>query len=232
MTETGEDQKRRAGCEAVDRYVRSGMTVGLGTGSTSSWAVRRIGELLISGELSEVRGIPTSERTASLAQECGIPLSTLAETRPDFTIDGADEISASLEIIKGRGGALLREKIVACAGKEGLVVIADGSKIVDALGEGTLPVEVEPFGWEATLNALALLGCEASLRMDKTDPGQPFVTDGGHYTVDCVFPSIPDPMALESEIKSIPGALECGLFIGIARAAVVAREGGTEIIER
>ncbi|MDP8950058.1 MAG: ribose-5-phosphate isomerase RpiA [Actinomycetota bacterium] len=202
------------------------MTVGLGTGSTVFWTVKRLGELLDRGELRDVRGIPTSTRTGELAREEGIPLISLSEARPDLTIDGADEIGPGLALIKGRGGALLREKIVAAAGRT-LIVIADGSKLVNSLGEGPLPVEVEPFGWEATAEALASLGCEPELRMEGTEP---FVTEGGHYTVDCLFPSIPDPTSLEAGIKLIPGALECGLFTGLAQAAVVAREGGIEIL--
>lgn len=225
------DLKRLAAYEAVDANVRSGMTVGLGTGSTASHAVRRIGELLQSEELADVRGIPTSERTASLAAEVGIPVVTLAEARPDITIDGADEISPSLDVIKGYGGALLREKIVAAAGRGGLIIVADASKLADPLGDGPLPVEVEPFGWQATFDALASLGCEPTLRMDSSDSSQPFVTDGGHYTVDCLFPSITDPAALETGIKRIPGALECGLFVGLAHAAYVAHEDRTEILE-
>ncbi|HET7478196.1 MAG TPA: ribose-5-phosphate isomerase RpiA [Rubrobacteraceae bacterium] len=230
MGEIG-DLKRIAAYEAVDSNVRSGMTVGLGTGSTASHAVRRVGELLSGGELSGVRGIPTSERTAALAAEVGIPLVTLAEARPDLTIDGADEISPSLDVIKGYGGALLREKIVAASGREGLVIVADASKLKDPLGDGPLPVEVEPFGWQATFDALASLGCEPKLRTDSQDPSRPFVTDGGHYTVDCLFPSITEPAALETEIKRIPGALECGLFVGIAYAAYVAHEDRTEVLE-
>jgi len=232
VSKDGEGAKRAAAYGAVDRYVESGMTVGLGTGTTASWAVRRIGELLAEGELRDVRGIPTSERTAALAREVGVPLSSLSEARPDLTIDGADEISPELHVVKGLGGALLREKIVAAAGEGGLILVADDSKLVDSLGKGPLPVEVEPFGWEATRDALAALGCEPRLRMDRSDPAHPFATDGGHYTVDCRFPSIPDPAALEVEIKRIPGALECGLFVGLARAAVVAREDGEpEVIQ-
>jgi len=226
-----ENLKRDAAYGAVDRYVKSGMTVGLGTGSTAAFAVRRIGELLTSGELRDVRGIPTSDRTSALAREAGVPLVSLAEARPDLTIDGADEVAPDLAVMKGWGGALLREKIVAASGKGGLIVIADSSKLVDSLGEGPLPVETEPFGYEATIESIASLGCEPKLRMDASDPASPFITDGGHYTVDCLFPSIPDPATLETKIKCIPGALECGLFIGIVRAAVVAREGGVEFIE-
>ncbi len=231
MPNGNENLKRDAAYGAVDRYVKSGMTVGLGTGSTAAFAVRRIGELLTSGELRDVRGIPTSDRTSALAREAGVPLVSLAEARPDLTIDGADEVAPDLAVMKGWGGALLREKIVAASGKGGLIVIADSSKLVDSLGEGPLPVETEPFGYEATIESIASLGCEPKLRMDASDPASPFITDGGHYTVDCLFPSIPDPATLETKIKRIPGALECGLFIGIVRAAVVAREGGVEFIE-
>jgi ribose 5-phosphate isomerase A len=223
--------KRAAAHTAVDRYVQGGTTVGLGSGTTAAFVVGRIGELLASGELRDVRGIPTSERTAALAREAGVPLVALSEGRPSLTLDGADEIGPSLALIKGRGGALLREKIVAAASEGGLVVVADGSKPVEVLGEGPLPVEVEPYGWATTLEALTALGCDPELRMDRADPHHPFVTDGGHYTVDCLFPKIPDPASLEVEIRRIPGALECGLFIGLARAAVVAREGGVELSE-
>jgi ribose 5-phosphate isomerase A len=226
-----ENLKRIAAERAVAEYVESGMVLGLGTGSTASLAVHRLGELIASGELEDIRGIPTSEQTEALARGVGIPLATLSETQPEITIDGADEIGPSLALIKGRGGALLREKIVAYATDRGLVVIADGSKLVESLGVGPLPVEIEPFGWEATLRALASLGCEPELRVDQTNPNRPSVTDGGHYTADCLFSSIPDPAALEEEIKYIPGALESGLFVGLARAAVVSRLDGTEVIE-
>ena len=225
-----EDLKRAAAERAVAEYVESGMVLGLGTGSTTSFAVRRIGELIASGELENVRAVATSVRTADLANEVGVPLVTLSEARPRLTIDGADEVGPGLTLIKGRGGALLREKIVAHA-SDGLVVVADESKLVGTLGAGPLPVEVDPFGWEITLEDLASLGCEPELRMDHEDPGRPFVSDGGHYTVDCRFVSIPEPAALEEEIKRIPGALECGLFVGLARAVVVGRSGGTEVIE-
>ncbi len=226
-----ERAKRDAAYAAAERYVGSGMVVGLGTGSTASFAVRRIGELIAAGELREVRGVPTSARTAALANEVGLPLATLSDTRPRFVIDGADEISPDLALIKGRGGALLREKIVASASEEGLIVVADSGKLVGSLGAGPLPVEIDTFGWQATLEALAALGCEPELRMDGADSAHPYVTDGGHYTADCAFDSIPDPASLEVEIKCIPGALECGLFVGLARTVVVAGENGVEVTE-
>ncbi len=223
-----EKLRREAAHAAVENCVESGMTLGLGTGKTTDEATRRVGELLESGELRDVRGIPTSERTRRLADEVGIPLASLADARPDLVIDGADEVSPGLDVLKGWGGALLREKIVAASSRDGLVVVADESKLVEAVGNGPLPVEVEPFGWEATMDSLASLGCEPQLRMAGTEP---FVTDGGHYTADCLFPSIEDPASLEAEIKRIPGALECGLFVGLVRKVFVAREGGVEVME-
>jgi ribose 5-phosphate isomerase A len=225
-----DELKRTAAERAVAEYVRSGMVVGLGTGSTAAFVVRRVGELISNGELEDVRGVATSRRTAELAGEVGVPLVMLEEARPAVTIDGADEIGPGLNLIKGGGGSLLREKIVAHATEPGggLVVVADWSKLVDSLGAHPLPVEVEPFGWEATLQDLASLGCEPELRMDGKNP---FVTDGGHYTADCRFASIPDPAGLEREVKSIPGALECGLFVGLARVAVMSRPDGTKFVE-
>jgi ribose 5-phosphate isomerase A len=228
-----EELKRAAAERAVAEYVESGMVLGLGTGSTAAFVVRRVGELLSNGELEDVRGVATSKRTADLAGEVGVPLVTLAEGRPAVTIDGADEIGPGLALIKGGGGSLLREKIVAHATEPsgGLIVVADGSKLVDSLGAHPLPVEIEPFGWEATLQDLASLGCEPELRMDGKERENPFITDGGHYTADCRFASIPDPAGLEREVKDIPGALECGLFVGLARVAVVSRSHGTKVIE-
>lgn len=222
-----EELKRAAAERAVDGYVSSGMVLGLGTGSTAAWVVRRIGELLEAREVTGVRGVPTSRRTAELAAEYGVPLVGLEEARPDLTIDGADEIDPGLSLIKGRGGALLREKIVAAAGR-GIVVVADDSKEVVSLGEGPLPVEIEPFGWQSTLDALASLGCEPRLRLEPGGSAEPELTDGGHYTADCAFGEITDPGTLEDEIRRIPGALESGLFVGLCVASVVSRaaEGG------
>jgi ribose 5-phosphate isomerase A len=223
-----EELKRVAAERAVADYVESGMVLGLGTGSTAAFVVRRVGELISRGELKDVREVATSKRTAALAEEVGVPLVTLADARPEVAIDGADEIGPGLALIKGGGGSLLREKIVAHATEPrgGMIVVADSSKLVDSLGEHPLPVEVEPFGWEVTLQALASLGCEPELRMDRTKKN-PFVTSGDHYTADCRFASIPDPAGLELEVKGIPGALERGLFVGLARVAVVSRPDGT-----
>jgi ribose 5-phosphate isomerase A len=227
---SNDEFKREAANAAVERYVQSGMVVGLGTGTTAALAVRRIGELVASGDLRDVSGVPTSARTMALANELGIPLATLADVRPRLTIDGTDEVAPDLALIKGRGGALLREKIVASSSEEGLIVVADSTKAVELLGAGPLPVEIDSFGWQATLGALASLGCEPELRMDQADPKHPFVTDGGHYTADCKFDPISDPAALEVEIKKIPGALECGLFVSIARTAIIAGENGLHSI--
>ena len=225
-------QKRDAAHAAVERFVESGATIGLGSGTTSAFVVRRIGELLEGGELSDVRGIPTSEGTAALAREVGVPTVSLAEARPTLTLDGADEIGPGLAAVKGLGGALLREKIVAAASTTGLVLVADATKTVDALGtRAPVPVEVDPYGWQATLEALSSLGCQPRLRMDAADPQQPFVTDGGHYTADCAFDAIGDLAALEAAIRAIPGALECGLFVGLALAAVVSGDDGVRVLE-
>jgi ribose 5-phosphate isomerase A len=225
-------QKRDAAHAAVGRFVRSGATIGLGSGTTSAFVVRRIGELLEGGGLRDVRGIPTSESTAALAREVGVPTVSLAEAKPTLTLDGADEIGPGLAAVKGLGGALLREKIVAAASTTGLVLVADASKMVDVLGtRAPVPVEVDPYGWQATLEALSSLGCQPRLRTDAADPQQPFVTDGGHYTADCSFDAIDDPAALEAAIRGIPGALECGLFVGLAHAAVVAGADGVSVLD-
>ncbi|WP_119066564.1 ribose-5-phosphate isomerase RpiA [Rubrobacter indicoceani] len=232
MSQT-DDFKRDAGYAAVDRFVESGMTVGLGTGSTAEWVVRRISQGLESGSLKKIIGVPTSERTAQLAGELGVPMTSLARSRPDVVLDGADEISPAFEAIKGLGGALLREKIVAASSGRSLVLVADETKPVEVLGKvSPVPVEVEIFGWEITAEDLASLGCTVTLRFAGEDMSDPYITDGGHYTLDCRFDGVTDPEALETEIKRIPGALECGLFVGLTKAAVVAGENGVVVTER
>jgi ribose 5-phosphate isomerase A len=219
-----DELKRAAALRAVE-YVRDGMFVGLGTGSTAQHAVRELGRR-VRDEGLKIRSVPTSHRTAALATEVGIPLTTLEESpRLDITIDGADEILLdSLDAIKGMGGALLHEKIVALA-TETEILILDESKVVPRLGDHTpVPVEIVNFGWSRTRNALRALGCDPTLR--KTDSGEPFVTDSGNLLLDCRFPPIEDSQALARALKSITGVVDHGLFLGIARCAIVAGRSG------
>ncbi|MEJ1158227.1 ribose-5-phosphate isomerase RpiA [Prosthecomicrobium sp. N25] len=216
--------KRRA-AEAALAHVEPGMRLGLGTGSTADEFVKLLGAARL-----DVLGVPTSERTADLARSLGIRLSTLDETPElDLTVDGADEIGPRLALVKGGGGALLREKIVAAASRR-MVVIADASKVVDELGAFPLPIEVVPFGLEATRRAIraraAALGLDGPLDTRRAPGGGLYVTDGGHYIVDASFRRIPDPEALARSLSEIPGVVEHGLFLGLASAAVVARDDG------
>lgn len=193
------------------------MLVGLGTGSTAKFAVEALAVRMSQG--LRFTGVATSEATAQQARSLGIPLADLGERQIDLTIDGADEIDKSLNLIKGRGGALLREKLVAASSRQ-FVIIADEFKLVDQLGSKMpLPVEVVPFGWQSTAHRLERLGCRAVRRED-------FTTDGGHLILDCAFGSIPDPAALASHIDSIAGVVEHGLFLGMATRAFVATSSG------
>ncbi|MBX8824889.1 ribose-5-phosphate isomerase RpiA [Ochrobactrum sp. SFR4] len=218
--------KIAAAAEALT-HVKSGMKLGIGTGSTAEEFVRLLAVKVAEG--FEIIGVPTSERTAALCTELGVPLTTLEETpHLDLTIDGADELDGDLSLIKGGGGALLREKIVAAA-SDAMIVIADESKVVDTLGRFPLPVEVNRFGLAATKlaieKAIAGLGLEAPLNLRMKD-GEIFVTDGGHYILDASFGRIPDTKALSDALFAIPGVVEHGLFIGLARAAIVAGTSG------
>ncbi len=218
--------KIAAAAEALT-HVKSGMKLGIGTGSTAEEFVRLLAVKVAEG--FEIIGVPTSERTASLCNELGVPLTTLEETpHLDLTIDGADEVDGDLSLIKGGGGALLREKIVAAA-SDAMIVIADESKVVDTLGRFPLPVEVNRFGLAATKiaieKAITDLGLEAPLSLRMKD-GEIFVTDGGHYILDASFGRIPDTKALSDALFAIPGVVEHGLFIGLARAAVIAGTSG------
>jgi ribose 5-phosphate isomerase A len=215
--------KQMAATKAVE-LVQSGMAIGLGTGSTTRYAIEMISQRLRDGALSQIVGVPTSSGSASLAQELGIPLTTLQEHRSlDLTIDGADEVGPGLVLIKGQGGALLREKIVAHASRREIIVVDEG-KMVQILGTRTpLATEVVPFGWDTYSRALRCLGCEPVLRMRD---GKPYVTDEGNYIVDCQFERIDDPAALEREINRIPGVVENGLFIDLASMVLVAFESG------
>lgn len=228
------DQKQmkiEAAREAL-AHVSDGMRLGIGTGSTAEEFVRLLAQKVATG--LNVIGVPTSERTAALCRELGVPLSTLDETPElDLTIDGADEIDSELSLIKGGGGALLREKIVAAASAR-MIVIADKSKVVDTLGRFPLPIEVNRFGLRATELAIAAaagrLGLSGDINLRMTD-SQPFVTDGDHFILDASFGRIPDTRAVSEALHAIPGVVEHGLFIGLASAAVVAGSDGIETIQ-
>jgi ribose 5-phosphate isomerase A len=208
---------------AVD-LVRDGMLLGLGSGVTAGAAVREIGRRLAAGRLSGITGIPTSNATRDLAREAGIPLTDLSADRPiDLTIDGADEVSPAGDLIKGLGGALLREKIVAVHSRR-LVIVVDQAKLVRRLGErAPLPVVVVPFGWSTHLDFLRELGAEPALRTRRGEQ-VPFVTDDGHYILDARFPGgIEDPHALADVLARRTAVVETGLFLGMAPEVVVGR---------
>lgn len=225
-----EDQKRAAASRAVD-FVMPGMRLGLGTGSTARHFVEMIGARVRAG--LDIVAVPTSEATRAEAERAGIPLTTLDETPAlDLTVDGADEIGPDLSLIKGGGGALLREKIVAAASAR-MVVIADESKLVQALGRFPLPVEVTPFGFAATLRAVeSACGPEAKSALRRGKDGHVFVTDGGHWIVDVALGRIDEPKALAQRLAGIPGVMEHGLFIGLAKTAVIAGPAGVRVLER
>ena len=228
-----EAQKRAAAARAVE-FVRPGMRLGLGTGSTAKHFVELLGERVRAG--LDVIGVPTSEATRTDALRCGIPLTTLDDIdRLDLTVDGADEIDPSLNVIKGGGGALLREKIVAAA-SDRMIVIADDSKWVEVLGRFPLPIEVIPFGLAATRRAMgrafAESGVSGQMVVRKTVDGHVFVTDGGHWIVDAHLERISDAPHLARLLNSIPGVVEHGLFIGLASTAMLAGSQGIRVVER
>lgn len=213
---------------AVEAEVRSGMRLGLGTGSTAVLMLDALARRLADGRLADVAGVPTSEATAARARELGIPLLTLADQpQLDVTIDGADEIDPALRLIKGMGGAHLREKVVAVASRR-MVVCADESKLVERLGQRMpLPAEVIPFAVPVCRRLLAGLGWQAELRMAD---GAAFVTDEGNHIFDCTRPDWSAPEALAADLDGIPGLVEHGLFLGIARAAYVASSEGARTL--
>ena len=219
----GSDDLRRRAAEAALAEVRPGMRLGLGSGRTAEHFVTFLGERARAG--LDVIGVPTSERTAQIAEAARVPLTTLDEQPVlDLAVDGADEIGPALALIKGGGGALLREKIVAAAAGR-MVVVADESKLVTVLGAFPLAVEVVPFGLEATRRAIvraaAGIGLAGEIRLRRAGAG-PFVTDGGHYILDASFGRIPDPDALARALDAIPGVVGHGLFLGLATVAFVA----------
>src|SRR5262245_690718 len=226
-------QKRAAAARAVE-FVRPGMRLGLGTGSTAKHFVELLGDRVRSG--LDVLAVPTSEATFADAKRYGIPLTTLDEVPAlDLTIDGADEIGPDLCLIKGGGGALLREKIVASASAR-MIVIADQSKWVPALGRFPLPIEVVSFGLAATQRAVekAIRTTQqlGALTLRRRQDGVVFVTDGGHWILDAALARIDDPAALAHAISSVPGVVEHGLFIGLAHMAIIGGSDGVNIVER
>jgi ribose 5-phosphate isomerase A len=232
IMDAGEQNRfKKEAAKAAAQLVQNGMIVGLGTGSTAAYLVTELGRR-VAEEGLHFTGIPTSERTAEQARSLGIPLVTLADVKEiDLTIDGADEVQlGTLSLIKGHGGALLREKIVAAASKR-MAVIVDETKLVKRLG-GTLavPVEVVPFGWEATERKLRAIGAGTELRPGVDD--KPYVTDGGHYILDCAFGSIADPKKVARELDETVGVVEHGLFLGLAKQVFVGAPGGVKILKQ
>lgn len=228
-----EELKRQAAARALD-FVESGMRLGLGTGSTARHFVALLGERVRGG--LKVVAVPTSEATRVQAEAERIPLSSLDElTALDLTVDGADEIAPDLSLIKGGGAALLREKIVAAASKR-MVVIADESKWVPALGRFPLPIEVIPFGLSATRiaveEAARLSGSPGLTKLRTGKDGHALVTDGGHWLLDAVLGRIADPAALATRLNAIPGVVEHGLFIGMANTVILAAADGVRVVER
>jgi ribose 5-phosphate isomerase A len=220
------DEEKAAAARKSLEYIQPGMVVGLGSGSTATLAIRQIGEQVSRG--LKIRGIPTSKNSQALAQSLGIPLLTLDDVDAiDVTIDGADEIAPGLQLIKGGGGFLLHEKIVAAASKR-LVIVADQQKKVAELGRFPLPVEVVRFARAPVRRKLQAM--EANPQLRSGSDGRPYVTDEGNFIFDCSFGSIPDPAATARELKSIPGVVEHGLFLGLASLAIVAGPGGIEIL--
>ena len=229
---TQPDPSKLAAALRALEYVRPGMRLGLGTGSTAAIFVDVLGQRVAEG--LRIVGVPTSEVTRAQATRLHIPLTTLDETPElDLTIDGADEFDPALRLIKGAGGALLREKIVAAASAR-MIVIADRSKQVARLGRFPLPVEVNPFGLEATRRLVQksalTAGCEGAIQLRRTPGDAAFVTDGGHYILDCAFGIIPDPERLSAALFAVPGVVEHGLFIGLASAVIIGDTGGVRVI--
>lgn len=228
------DSLKQKAAEMALEAVRPGMKLGLGTGSTAAFFVRALGEKV--GQGLVVRCVATSQATALLAQSCGIGIEELDDLLTlDLTIDGTDEIDPDFRLIKGGGGALLREKIVACASAR-MIVIADQTKKVDMLGAFPLPIEVVPFAYHSTLqrvvSMLKTIGHEAPLVLRKTPDGEIFRTDNGNLIVDAHLGRIPDPEQLEVNLNSVPGIVECGLFLGIASEAYIASGDGIEVLTR
>lgn len=229
-TQSERDRWKAAAAQTAVAMVEDGMIVGLGTGSTASFALGVLGQRVAEG--LRVIGIPTSEQTTREARRLGIPLSTLEERdHIDLTIDGADEVDVStLALLKGRGGALLREKITASASEQ-LIIIVDETKLVDRLGvKSPVAIEVVPFGWRATARRLQRL--VTSLERRTTSEGAAFMTDGGHYILDCVCGGIEDPEDLQRQLDGTVGVVEHGVFLGLASRVIVGGSHGVRVLQR
>jgi ribose 5-phosphate isomerase A len=222
--------KQRAG-EAALTYIKDGMAVGLGTGSTAKLFIDALGAALRAGKIKNIRGIPTSVRSEEQAKQLSIPLTNFTETATlDVTVDGADEVGPGMNLIKGLGGALLREKLVAQNSRK-LVIVADDSKKVTALGtKSPLPVEVTQFAHEAAERFLRGLGCTPTLR--KTETGANYVTDNGNFIYDCRFTKIDDPRVLQEELSQRAGIVETGLFLDMADVVLLAGIDAVETLKR
>jgi len=213
---------KQLAAEKAVSFLDNGMTIGLGTGSTAYWAIEKIGEK-VKKEGWNIKAIATSVVSEEQARGLGIPIFDFSSIKSiDITIDGADEVDPKLQLIKGGGGALLREKIVAVNSKQ-VIIVADESKWVETLGKFPLPVEVVHFGWERTFDKLQMLGCEAKRRMKGTTP---YLTDNGNYIVDCAFGEIKDPQLLQELVNAITGVVDNGLFIHIASKLVLGLNNG------
>ena len=219
--------KKKAAMRAV-KHIENGMILGLGSGTTVSFVIKYIGELIAADELYDIYGVPTSIQTAFEAIKAKIPLTTLDEyPQLDLGIDGADQLDVKLNAIKGGGGALMREKIVAASCKE-YILVADDSKLTDVLGNGkVVPIEIHPFGVTPALKAVEKLGAKVSLRLSSGKLG-PLVTDNGNYIIDADFGPIADPWWLNRELHAIPGIIETGMFLGYAHVAYVGGRGSVK----
>jgi ribose 5-phosphate isomerase A len=221
-----QDEEKAAAARKSLEYVQDGMIVGLGTGSTATFAIQFLGEQVRQG--LKIRGIPTSRASGELARSLGIPLTSFEEVSyTDVTIDGADEVAPGLALIKGGGGALLHEKIVAAASHR-LVIVADQHKIVERLGRFPLPVEVIPFAASPVKVQLEKIGAQPVLR--STHDGSPYITDEGNYIFDCHYGEIMDPAGVADAIKSMTGVVEHGLFLGLASVAIIAGPSGAQVM--
>lgn len=227
MKDKLEEQKKVAGEKAV-QFIKDGMIIGLGSGSTVYWTLKKLGEHIQKG--LNVKGIASSVRTEKWANQFGIPLTSFSEVQQlDISIDGADEVDRNFNLIKGGGGSLLREKIV-CSSSAQLIIVIDDFKLVSTLGNFPLPIEVVQFGWEVTAQRISMLGCHPILRMNNNGV---FISNNGNYILDCKFDLIENPLSLHTKLKQLLGVIETGLFVGMVDKVIVGKENGhSQILEK